>query len=322
MGFTATATRQLSSLVAFSVWLSLMFRRKEISKLLKDLNNLAIFFGASVNVVIIRTCGFIVFLVPIMAWISKFVLFEEIECKHLMGYYSLDSVGIPDGQNCKVLAFIASIFSFIFFVPPAYTSVFYVIVCLFFRKVLNIHSITGSRKVTNCDYKMKYSNMKNYLLKYEYVLEFLKHFEETMSLPIFLIQAGDLVGMFSGFIWLNARMNNLIQNGVLRNTYLGIFFISFYSFVSFMSVSLAASSVHEAGKKYKETEEKLLKNVLTSMQENDTSGQFLLLVAHENPPFILSAWGFFYFTKGLILVAVGSVLTYSLLIIQITSYKT
>ncbi|GBN19106.1 hypothetical protein AVEN_23213-1 [Araneus ventricosus] len=158
-----------------------------------------------------------------------------------------------------------------------------------------MHSITGSRKVTNCDYKMKYSNMKKYLLKYEYVLEVLKHFEETMSLPIFLIQAGDLVGMFAGFMWLNARMNNLIQNGVLRNAYLGIFFISFYSFVSFMSVSLAASSVHEAGKKYKETEEKLLKNVLTSMQENDTSGPFLLLVAHENPPFILSAWGFFYF---------------------------
>ncbi|GIY63071.1 hypothetical protein CDAR_563901 [Caerostris darwini] len=61
--------------------------------------------------------------------------------------------------------------------------------------------------------------------------------------------------------------------------------------------------------------------IACSKSKKDFKTVSVLLVAHQSPPFILSAWGFFYFTKGLVLVALGSVMTYSLLIIQISSTR-
>ncbi|GIY38332.1 uncharacterized protein CEXT_461671 [Caerostris extrusa] len=106
-----------------------------------------------------------------------------------------------------------------------------------------------------------------------------------------------------------------------RHYWLPIYFTSLVSLLSFLCVSLTASSVHEASKECKNVQEIMLKQVLASNRKEDFKTVTLLLVAHQSPPFILSAWGFFYFSKGLVLAALGSVMTYSLLIIQIGSTR-
>ncbi|GIX71347.1 hypothetical protein CEXT_183761 [Caerostris extrusa] len=62
---------------------------------------------------------------------------------------------------------------------------------------------------------------------------------------------------------------------------------------------------------------KMLKHILAYNQNVDFKVLFSLFITHQSSPFTLSAWGFFYFTKGLVLSAIGSALTYSLLMIQI-----
>ncbi|GIY63058.1 uncharacterized protein CDAR_563821 [Caerostris darwini] len=156
-----------------------------------------------------------------------------------------------------------------------------------------------------------------YLLRYESILKVLKHFEKTLAFPIFLIQIVDLLGLLYGFIWIEARKSPL--KSWVRHYWLPVCFTSLVSLVSFLCVSLTASSVHEASKECKNIQEIMLKQVFASNRKKDYKTVTLLLLTHQNPPLILSAWGFFYFRKGLVLVALGSVMTYSLLLIQISS---
>ncbi|GIY63073.1 hypothetical protein CDAR_563911 [Caerostris darwini] len=129
----------------------------------------------------------------------------------------------------------------------------------------------------------------------------------------------DLLGLFFGFIWIDISKSPL--NNWLRHYWLSVYFTSLFSLVSFLCVSLTASSVHEVSKECKNVQEIMLKQLLASNRKKDFKTVSVLLVALQSPPFILSAWGFFFFTKGLVLVALGSVMTYSLLLIQISSTR-
>ncbi|GFU47337.1 uncharacterized protein NPIL_82161 [Nephila pilipes] len=162
------------------------------------------------------------------------------------------------------------------------------------------------------------ASLLNYLTKYESVIEVLKHFERILSYPIFLSEVCDLIGLFSGFTWFDKFTHEVILYRQ-RQHWFEIYFIPLRALVSFLCVSLAASSVHEAVRKCKDVQEKILKLVLDSKTMLNSKDIFHLLVAYQSPPFVLSAWGFFYFTKSLILVAFGSIMTYSLLIQQLVS---
>ncbi|GBM76181.1 hypothetical protein AVEN_17812-1, partial [Araneus ventricosus] len=102
-----------------------------------------------------------------------------------------------------------------------------------------------------------------------------------------------------------------------RSTFNGFIFTSgLRGLISFLSVCLTASTVHEASKTSKESQKKLMRRIVASKEENDGQRALLLLASYDGPPFILSAWGYFYFTKGLVLSFLGVILSYSLLILQ------
>ncbi|GIX71341.1 hypothetical protein CEXT_183731 [Caerostris extrusa] len=109
------------------------------------------------------------------------------------------------------------------------------------------------------------------------------------------MQIADLVGLFIGFIWIDASKSTLQH--WYRHYWLPIYFTSLVSLLSFLCVSLTASSVHEASKECKNVQEIMLKQVLASNRKKDFKTVTLSTCSSSSPPFILSAWGFFYFSR-------------------------
>ncbi|GFY58092.1 hypothetical protein TNIN_368811 [Trichonephila inaurata madagascariensis] len=87
--------------------------------------------------------------------------------------------------------------------------------------------------------------------------------------------------------------------------------------LSFSCVSLAASSINVADRTAKEAHKEMWKRVSASTRNEDVNKLVLSVVARHGPPFVLTAWSFYPFTKGLVLAALGSIMTYSLLVLQI-----
>ncbi|GFU47341.1 uncharacterized protein NPIL_82181 [Nephila pilipes] len=136
-----------------------------------------------------------------------------------------------------------------------------------------------------------------------------------MSLPILLVIINEYVNLFYGF----QRLNNWKKFTVAetaRTNYLGVLFMCLRSLVSFLSICLAASSVHEASKNAKNVQKEMLEKVIDS-GNHTYCNQLQLFLTYNSPVIKLSAWGLIWFTKGIILTSLGSILAYSLLVIQI-----
>ncbi|GBM31894.1 hypothetical protein AVEN_219780-1 [Araneus ventricosus] len=101
--------------------------------------------------------------------------------------------------------------------------------------------------------------------------------------------------------------------------YYYILFSFLISTLSFLCITLAASRVGDATKNAKRVQEKMLQRALPLAQRADREELLLLFATQKSPTFTLTAWGFFTFTKGLILPAIGSISTFSLLILQMDS---
>ncbi|GIY05410.1 uncharacterized protein CDAR_462941 [Caerostris darwini] len=155
-----------------------------------------------------------------------------------------------------------------------------------------------------------------YLATYESTVRILKSVERVMSFPIFLVAITDCTNMFNGFLWLDPFKQ--IKNISSYNKHsLSTLFMSLRAVASFLCVSLAASGVHEAIKSSQEVQKQILTRLLASGIERNSKDMLLLFVSSSSSPFCLTGWGFFHFTKGFVLTAIGSILTYSLLILQI-----
>ncbi|GIY63075.1 uncharacterized protein CDAR_563921 [Caerostris darwini] len=296
-----------------------MARRKDLSDLFRKVCRLGDAFDIHISKMAVTIGEVLTLLMLIGGWLTKIVLYEECDCKVLLGYDVLNTFTLPEGYNCK-LFYVITLFNNSFLnIMKTFLAVIYTLICHFLRTILKTHSNFGDRITQKNKATINSVTIECYLQRYESLLKILKHFEKTLAFPIFLQQIVDLLGLFFGFIWIDISKSPL--NNWLRHYWLSVYFKSLFSLISFLCVSLTASSVHEASKECKNVQEIMLKQLLATNRKKDFKTVSVLLVAHQSPPFILSAWGFFYFTKGLVLVALGSVMTYSLLLIQISSTR-
>ncbi|GIY63077.1 uncharacterized protein CDAR_563931 [Caerostris darwini] len=305
----------MNEFISFLIWYTLMTRRKELSDLLRNVCRLGDTFGIHISKWAVTIVEVLTLFLLVGGWLAKIALYEESDCTILVGYDVLNTFTLPEGYNCKLFYIIKLLNNLFLNIMKAFLAVIYTIICHFLRSILKTHSNFGNRITQKNKATVHSVTIECYLHRYEV----LKHFESTLAFPIFLLQIIDLLGLFYGFIWLDASKSPLQH--FLRHYWLSIYFTSLFSLISFLCVSLTASSVHEASKECKNVQEIMLKQVLASDRKKDFKTVSLQLVAHQSPSFILSAWGFFYFTKGLVLVALGSVMTYSHLIIQISSSR-
>ncbi|GFT94081.1 uncharacterized protein NPIL_148751 [Nephila pilipes] len=317
IGINSIISRKLPEIIAFLVWAVLMTRRKDISILLHDLYQLGIIFNKEFRPLWINLGAFVSIITPLMSWSSIYLTFGEDDCKSLMTYYSLNFYYAPEGKNCRIIMGLNFFYHVATYTLPTTVAVTYVIICHFLSDLLKLHARRGSKRADSLCYKFEYNYIRNYLMVYEYIIKALKSLERTLSLPIFLIEVCDCMGIFYGFVKLDSIGKFSLQRSYVESHFLKITFVSLRALVSYLCVSFAASSIHDASKNAKDVQEEMLKRILVSEQKNDSKGMFLLFVAHNGPPFTLSAWGFFNFTKGTVLATAGSILTYSLLMLQI-----
>ncbi|GFU47316.1 uncharacterized protein NPIL_82041 [Nephila pilipes] len=308
--------RRSVDIAAFLIWGIMTIRKKQIYYLLHDVENLTRIKNKENPKLWAITSIIIIIVVPFAAWMSMTIPFlDECDTKILVKSLSFGFDLVPD--NCYVLFFVVFIREFFVYTLRTTVTVVYVIICCSLRNALNTHSDLGAKRISNPNAEIGYVYFKSYLQTHERVLSVLKSFEKTMSLPIFLIASSDFMAVMFGIVRLDP-LNNLprYEPHIIKYTY-AIIFISLRGIVSFLCISTAASDVHEASKNAKDVQKDMLKQILISGEKADIQELVHLSISHSNPPFILSAWGAFHFTKGLYLPAFGAVLTYSLLIMQI-----
>ncbi|GFU47317.1 uncharacterized protein NPIL_82051 [Nephila pilipes] len=310
--------RRSVDISAFFIWGIMSVRKKQVYRLLHDVETLRSITIKEIPKLWIITGMIIIIVVPFAAWMSMAIPFQdEKECKLIIVNYSFQLDLFNDGNNCHVLL-IAFFFRqlFVFTLRTAVT-VIYVIICCTLRNIFNTHSELGAKRVSNPKAEIGFVYFKSYVQTQEHMVSVLKSFEETMSLPIFLIVSSDFMGVMYGVVRLDP-FNNLpnYESRIIQYTS-SIIFISLRGIVSFLCISLAASEVHEASKKASDVQKDMLKRILISGEKSDIHKFVPFSIFCSNPPFILSAGGVFKFCKGLYLSALGAVLTYSLLIMQI-----
>ncbi|KAF8786127.1 hypothetical protein HNY73_007889 [Argiope bruennichi] len=305
--------RKIPDVIAFLIWLILWNKQRKISVLLNDIHCLQLAFKMKFHFLWAQLGTIIVIAVPSIAWLTMTQPFVEEGCRLLVKYYTLDLFDLSRVQNCNILYFIMAWNQFTIYTLRTCVVVLYIIICCLMRNVLNAHSENGSQKISNNSSSSDYICLNQYFTTYDNIIECLKSLEKLMSFPIFLIQISECFSIFYGFVIKDYD----IRKSWMKSFSIGIAYDSILSLISFLCVSFAASSIHEASKNAKEVQEKMLKRILTSRQQRNNQELLRLFITRTSPPFTLSAFGFFHFTRGMILSAVGSVLTYSLLIIQV-----
>ncbi|GFQ76083.1 uncharacterized protein TNCT_674511 [Trichonephila clavata] len=314
--FTEVMSRKIPHVMSFLIWGSLRMRKVEISNLLYDIH----YFGNLVNAklrLLWELLGVVIIIaVPLTSYLAVTLNIKESTCKHLVLYFSFLIAYVPEGWNCKMWFIIAFFHQIAAFALRTAATVLYVIICCYFRNLLNKYSEKGLKKVTDFNSQIDGNYFRRYLELYENIARMTTSFESSMSSPALLVTISDCMGMLYG-LERTQHFKQMPPSLWLKWYSFAVVFFFFRGIGSFLCVSLAASSVHEASKRAKTVQEEMLKKFLVSERKSNNNELFLLSVTLNRPPLVLSAWGFFYFTKSLVFTAFGTVLTYALLITQI-----
>ncbi|GBM68848.1 hypothetical protein AVEN_126530-1 [Araneus ventricosus] len=291
-----------------------------MANLLKGIYGLGINFNDK-NRKLMLTVGLLTIIaVPLLTWCSLVLPFSENECQKIVPFYLLGFHLAADGQNCQVLSTFMLLQHLLVISLRISLTVLYVILCHSLRYVLGLHSKTGVKMLGIETRSLDYNRFRNYLEEYESIINVLKSLEKCLSFPIFLVQMSDCISMFYGIVTIDP-FKSISTDAYVRKYLPGVVFISLWSILSFLCASLAATSVHEASELNKDVQERMLKLILASGQKSDREELFLLFLNHNSPAFTLSSGGFFRFTKSMVCSAIGCILTYSLLMLQILKWS-
>lgn len=180
---------------------------------------------------------------------------------------------------------------------------FYMIVCRCMVIALCRHvrvNKTLLKSVTSKDIDMCF-------WRHYWILGTFRVLNSVLSYPVFLSNIFNICGIFYAFIMMLKW----------KRIDLEIFSVLILNFTAFTASTFSASAVNEADKIAKLTDVKLLQSLIVSdKQRTKGSIEIFWQMCHE-PPFSLSGWNFFEYTGGFYLTAVGTMITYSLLVINL-----
>ncbi|GFU47319.1 uncharacterized protein NPIL_82071 [Nephila pilipes] len=306
--------RKSNDVIAFLIWIVMKTRENKVHNLLQHMNYLRTISDVKLHSFWIWFSVGLTFAIPLLAWLSLILFLDETYCSSLASYYSLHLFSVPEGYSCLVSS-VALLFSHTaIYALRTSVTVLYITICFFLRNLLNRHSEMGLKNIEKNTNPIDQKYCENYIDLYKHIIEISNIFEKVMSLPVFLITIADCMGIFYGF--LKFEESKEPKKIYLVSYRFGILYIILRSLVSFLFVTFAASSVFESSVNAKTVLEKLTERLLISGQKKDNKELLLLFLAQNKSPLILSAWGFFNFTRSLVLSVLGVVLTYSLLMMQ------
>ena len=144
-----------------------------------------------------------------------------------------------------------------------------------------------------------------YFQQYDYILSLFENIKTILAIPNFLLCFYYGTGIFFG-------TSSLLHSELSQK----VIWLTTISSLLFSSIVLTASAVNDADKRAKIANIEML-CLLDSHERNLCKISIdILSQKFHGSAFALSAWGFFHFTRGFYLRAIGCLITYSVLIIN------
>ena len=187
-----------------------------------------------------------------------------------------------------------------------YFALFYAITCLCMTSVLREHAKVNSYIIKRGLTKLTSNSIiDDCLARYNLILRTFDSINSVLSFPIFLECCYTSCEMF----WVMYKVSKESNEISVRH----IFFL-IINFILFTFIVFSAASVHEADKIAKKSNISVLRLLSDRNRKQDIE---ILSQMCYSPPLTLTGWGFFEFTRGLYLTALGCFVTYYLLIINL-----
>ncbi|GFT21440.1 uncharacterized protein NPIL_426591 [Nephila pilipes] len=150
--------RRSVDISAFLIWSVMTIRKKQISHLLHDVENLRNIKDTQIPKLWIITGVIVIIVVPFAAWMSITIPFHvEFECKILVKHHSFGFDLVKKGNNCSALLILIFFRQFFVYTLRTAVSVLYVIICCSLRNALNTNSELGAKVVADPNAKVDYA---------------------------------------------------------------------------------------------------------------------------------------------------------------------
>lgn len=288
------------------LWYSLYFKRHEIAELLENTCNLGKEIGIALPVRYLKI--FLVwlatdFIIGLLTYIYSGVTNTFYKYYFTLGYY--------DPSKPYTLYFYYTTLLIYLSTQTLQTSIccFYTCLCYFMHKMLRKVTVTANDVLKS--ETLEYETTDVICEYYDKIISTLRNLENALSRTVLML----LMTMFlSIFVSLHTFVVSEPKHNVFGTTASARhWFIFFQSMLNFLIICYFAILINETDKKMKMALKSFIKKGLFT---NQNSLEFLRVSANDNP-FMLSAWGFFHFTKSFLVAAFGSAFTYMILLVEL-----
>lgn len=287
--------------IALLLWLFVAARRMKLSKALKDVQKLKRSLKTQYSNTFTNLCVVLSILSYILLLSLFFYPYTEEEHQTMISDIDIFNVFPSDGSATFLLYLLGSFFQAYFMLYPICFIALYVILCHDMQTILTVYvrqKTSEKPAVKKCS-----MNRFNYYIT---ALTIFKDIESILSLPIFVAYVSYIISLITSFLYAKYHERHPMNDCIMV-----------FSYSMITAVSLAASGVHEADKIAKEVNLKSLEILLKRGQQIEFGELVKIWRSNNSPAFCLSGWGFFKFTKGNYLNAIGYLVTYTLLIMNI-----
>lgn len=295
-------------LVSYAMWYHIIRKQSQMIKAIKKLHKLEKLLQISSPKRIILSCYLLFVLMFILFEWSNTYDYDISRFKEVVQILTFDSIDlnyIPWSVSFIIWKIYYIEWFHIYFFT-CYFALFYNIVCNYMTIILTEHVKINNNTVirrlitaTDCD---------SCFIRYDSIIEVFADINSILSFPIFLESSYTYCGM----LWVSLTIYKSPKNFFLND----IFYLIF-NFIFFSATAFNASSVYEADKIAKKSNFTILRSLSNNDSKQTKQSIEILSQMCLFPPFALTGWDFFQFTRGFYLTALGCFVTYSLLIINL-----
>ncbi|GFS43688.1 uncharacterized protein NPIL_421891 [Nephila pilipes] len=303
--------RKITDMSSFVVWCCLFKRRHRINNSLSKLLHLVSEMKCFISSAVINIFSFMAIVIPIMGCVAILRDLKDSSCMRFLRYYTINIIPPSENRNCPRLYPVMILYEVLRFEPVTILGVLFFLLCLMSRRLLVQHVALGYKLTIENEVFICKSNIEHYFTRYQYIIDAFFSIDQELSFPVFVLQVNDLAGLFA-FLVRFASYDPKYVPSYIR----AAIFAAVRAILSFFCVCGAAAAVHEADVKSKRHNEELWQRIVATGIKMKTEKSIILMVSNDKA-FAFTSWGCFRFTKSFILSAVGSILTYSLLITQV-----
>lgn len=295
-------------LAAYLMWYHIIKYQSQMIKTLNKLHKLEKLLEISSPKKSVMSCYLLFVLIFTLSAFSKaydYGISRSEEEAWLFTFDSLDFHYIDRSISFTIYQITYFEWFYIYFFT-CYFALLYIIISRYMTIILkehiNINECTVKRRLitsTDCD---------SCFIRYDVIIDVFDDINSIFSFPIFLESSY----IYCGMLWVSLQIWKSPKDLLLND----IFFLIF-NFILFSATIFNASSVYEADKIAKKSNFAILRSLSVKNSKQTKESIEILSQMCLFPPFALTGWNFFQFTRGFCLTSLGCFVTYSLLIINL-----